>query len=174
MIVVLLLTVVLVLGGLGFGIYLLVRPDPPVQGVPAPRPPADEGPSPSPSASSSTPSTSSTTAPPASSTSAVPLPSTTEPETGGGETAGRAPGDPRDVARDYVRAVNARDEPAATDLTCARADAGTLFPLAGDREVALREVEVIEDTVASATVRVGDEETALLLENQENRWCVSI
>jgi hypothetical protein len=170
MIMVLLLTVVLVLGGLGLGVYLLFRPDPGVAGTPAPRSPGGSGvattAAPPTTAPPTTTATTTTTTTRTTTTSELDTPE-------GGATQPRS-GDPRAVARDYVGAVNDRDETAATGLTCDRADAGTLFPLAGDREVALREVEVIEDTVASATVRIGDEETALLLENQENGWCVSI
>lgn len=154
MIVVLLLAAGLVLGGIGFGGYLLVRPDPAESRAADPPPPP----------------------------AATPSPTSSEPDPGPGpgsgtttvEPPGDSPDDLRAVARDYVAAVNDRDAAAATGLTCREADPGTLFSVAEGREVTLGEVEVIEGPVASATVRVGDGETALLLENQEDGWCVAI
>lgn len=168
MIVVLLLAAGLVLGGIGFGVYLLVRPDPradrPVETDPT------TSPAPPRTTAGTTPRTTAGTTP-----ETTPEPG---PGTGSGSTAierpGGSPARLREVAEDYVDAVNARDESAATGLTCQRADPGTLFSVTGNREVTLGEVEVIEGSVASATVRVGDDETALLLENREDGWCVAI
>jgi hypothetical protein len=70
--------------------------------------------------------------------------------------------------------VNGRDKAAATALTCERANPGTLFSVTGGREVALVDVEVLEGAVGTAQVRVGGGETALLMENQEDGWCVAI
>ncbi|GAB3443662.1 hypothetical protein [Actinophytocola sediminis] len=160
MIAVLLLTAGLVLGGIGFGIYLVVRPESVAdQGAPPP------------------PVTSATAPPVSTSRETTPRETTPEPEpgTGSGSTAVEGSGaGPRETAQDYVTAVNDRDESSATALTCQRTDPGTLFEVTDGRRVRLGEVEVIEGSVASATVRVGDDETALLLENQEDRWCVAI
>jgi hypothetical protein len=157
MIAVLLLAAGLVFGGLGLGVYLLVRPDPPEDE--ANRPPVES--------SRSTPRPTSRTAPrgPGSGTGSA---------TTAIERPGASENAPREVAEDYVAAVNARDETGATALTCQEADPGTLFSVTEDREVTLDEVEVLEGSVASATVRVGDSETAFLLENRENGWCVAI
>jgi hypothetical protein len=164
MIFVLLFAAGLVLGGIAFGVYLLVRPDPP----------EDEASQPPPVETNTTIATTST-APPKATSPTTPEPG---PGTGSGSTAIERPGGSeeglREVARDYVAAVNDRDESSATALTCQEADPGTLFSVTGNREVSLGEVEVIEGSVASATVRVGDDETALLLENREKGWCVAI
>lgn len=159
MILVLLTTAALILGGLGFGVYLLFRPSAPEQDA--------ERPPPATATTRQTISTSTTTS------RHEPEPG---PDTGSGSTAVEAPdgADLRDVARDYVAAVNDRDEARARSLTCQETDPGTLFSVIEGREVTLGEVEVIEGTVASATVRVGDDETALLLENRKDGWCVAI
>jgi hypothetical protein len=73
-----------------------------------------------------------------------------------------------------VDAVNTRDEPAATALTCERADPGALFTATGGDEVQLGKVEILSGAVGTARVRVGDGTTALLLEWQEDGWCVAI
>ena len=154
MITVLLLGALLVLAILVVGIYLLfVRPDPPGEaGEPHPG-----------STSTSAPGSS---APP-------------REETGAGSTdAPERPADNSDdletAARDYVDAVNGRDEAAATALTCERANPGTLYSVTEGREVRLGRVEVLEGAVGSAQVRVGEGETALLLEKREDGWCVAI
>ncbi|MCT2583603.1 hypothetical protein [Actinophytocola gossypii] len=160
MIALLLLIAVLILSGIGVGVYLIVRPGP------EPSPEAD--PAPTPPVTSTRPGTT--------------TPGTaTAPAPGGGTGAGTTaieppPGgtDLRSVAAGYVDAVNARDEAAATALTCRGTDPGTLFSVSEGREVTLTGVEVIEGPVASATVLVGDDETALLMENEEDRWCVAI
>jgi hypothetical protein len=158
MIAVLLLGVLLVLGLVGFlGYLLFFRADsPPEAGAPRPAPSAPAHPR--------------TTAPPG--TSASP---------GGGSASSGADGPGRgntddltSTARDYVDAVNDRDQAAATALTCERANPGTLFSVTGGREVTLVDVEVLEGAVGSAQVRVGGGETALLMENQEDGWCVAI
>ena len=156
MVTLLLLIAGLIVSGIGVGVYLMVRPDP------DPSPEVDAPPVTSGRPGTTTPGT--TTAP--------------DPGegTGSGSTAVETPeeSDLRSVAADYVDAVNARDEAAATELTCQGTGPGTLFPVGEGREVTLTGVEVIEGPVASATVRVGDGETALLLENQEDGWCVAI
>ncbi|OLF12250.1 hypothetical protein BLA60_09680 [Actinophytocola xinjiangensis] len=152
MIAVLLLTAALILGGLGFGVYLLVRPSSPEDKA-AP-PPATSTPSPT------TPRT-------------EPEPG---PDTGSGSTPVRRPdrADPRAVVGDYLAAVNDRDEDTARSLTCQETDPGTLFEVIEGRQALLGEVEVIGETAANAAVRVGDDETALLLENRKDGWCVAI
>lgn len=170
MILVLLLAAALVIGGIGFGVYLLVRPDPPPSATPPERPGRPDV-------------TGSTVTPPPSAatttTGSVPRPSRPDPGAGTGTNPTDRPGGSteaglRAVARDYVDAVNARDGTAATGLTCDRTGPGTLFSVAGDRAVSLGAVEVLAGTVASATVRVGDGDTALLMEKQEDGWCVAI
>jgi hypothetical protein len=159
MIVVLLAAAGLLFGGLGLGIYLLFRPDPPEEEADRPPPVESSRPAPAPRPTSQT----------------APGPGS---GTGSGSTAIERPGGSaaglREVAEEYVTAVNGRDEAAATALTCQETDPGTLFSVTEGREVRLGEVEVIEGSVASATVRVGDGETALLLENREDGWCVAI
>jgi hypothetical protein len=159
MIAVLLSGLLLVLGALGFGAYLLFRPDPPqTQPPPAPadsRPP--DGTAGAPPESTGTPA----------------------PGTGAGSSTVDGPepggtGDLQTTARDYVDAVNDQDSAAATALTCERADPGTLYSVAEGREVTLGTVEVLEGSVGSAQVTVGDGETALLLEKREDNWCVAI
>ncbi|MGH3758877.1 hypothetical protein [Actinophytocola sp.] len=154
MIAVLLLAASLVLGVLGLGVYLLFfRPDPdPEAGEPRPGPTAPADPT---------------------------APEGTDSRPGGGTDSTAEPGrvstdELESTARDYVDAVNGRDEAAATDLTCERENAGTLFSVTEGREVRLVEVEVLEGAVGTAQLRVGDGETALLLENREDRWCVAI
>jgi hypothetical protein len=157
MIAVLLLGALLVLGVLGFGGYLIFRPAAPPEAGEA-RPEASAQPDPG--------------TPP--SQSAEPAPDT---GTASSAVEGPPPGDTGDlesVARDYVDAVNDRDEAAATVLTCERANPGTLFSVTEGREVRLGQVELLEGAVGTAQVRVGDGETALLLENQEDGWCVAI
>jgi hypothetical protein len=158
MIAVLLLGVLLVLGLVGLVGYLLFfRPDsPPEAGAPRPAPSAPAHPG--------------ATASPG-----------TNPSTGAGSPSSAAGGpgrgntdDLKSTARDYVDAVNGRDKAAATALTCERANPGTLFSVTGGREVALVDVEVLEGAVGTAQVRVGGGETALLMENQEDGWCVAI
>lgn len=79
------------------------------------------------------------------------------------------------TASEYVAAVNDRDEAAATALTCERTDPGTLFSVAEGQEVRLVRVDVLDGrAVGTARVRVGDGETELLLENQEDGWCMAI
>jgi cytoskeletal protein RodZ len=156
MIAVLLLGVLLVLGVLGFGAYLIFRPATPPEPGQA-QPEASAPPSPGDPSQSREPA----------------------PDTGSASSAveGPSPGDTGDlesVARDYVDAVNDRDEAAATALTCERANPGTLFSVTEGREVRLGQVELLEGAVGTAQVRVGDGETALLLENQEDGWCVAI
>jgi hypothetical protein len=158
MIAVLLLGVLLVLGLVGLVGYLLF--------FSSDSPPEDAAPRPAPSASAHP----GATAPPG-----------TNPSEGGGSASSAAdrpgPGntdDLRSTARDYVDAVNDRDKAAATALTCERANPGTLFSVTGGREVALVDVEVLEGAVGTAQVRVGGGETALLMENQEDGWCVAI
>ena len=155
MIAVLLLGALLVLLILVVGIYLLfVRPDEPNEaGEPRPGP--------------------------GSTSTAAPGSTAPQEETGAGSTS--APEETADnaddlesAARDYVDAVNGRDEAAATALTCERANPGTLFSVTEGREVRLGRVEVLEGAVGSAQVRVGEGETALLLERRENGWCVAI
>jgi hypothetical protein len=163
MIALLLMVAASLLSGIGVGVYLLVRPDPQEEAAPEPTQPTPTGPP--------------TTAPPPT----TPPGTTTRPggpATGTGSTVIERPpdtsGDLQAVARDYVAAVNDRDEAEATGLTCDRAEPGTLFSVAEGRAVTLVEAEVIEGSVASATVRVGGEETALLLERREDGWCVAI
>jgi hypothetical protein len=150
MIAVLLLGVVLVLGVLGLGGYLLFfRSDQPGEaGEPratAPREPGGES------------ETGSGTSP---GTNSAPEPANAD--------------ELESTVRDYVDAVNGRDEPAATALTCERADPGALFTATGGDEVLLGEVEILSGAVGTARVRVGDGTTALLLERQEDGWCVAI
>jgi hypothetical protein len=156
MLAVLLLAVLLVLGVLALGVYLLfIRPDrPPEAGEPRP--------------GASAPATAGATAP-----------SGDDPGGGSGlpGTAEPGPGNTDDLektARDYVDAVNERDEAAAKALTCERTDPGTLYSVTGGREVRFGSVEVLEGAVGTAQLRVGDGETALLLEKREDRWCVAI
>jgi hypothetical protein len=79
------------------------------------------------------------------------------------------------TAGEYVAAVNDRDQAAATALTCERADPGTLFSVAEGKQVRLVRVEVLDGrAVGAARIRVDDGETELLLENQEDGWCVAI
>ncbi|MGH3881509.1 MAG: hypothetical protein ACRDSK_31170 [Actinophytocola sp.] len=153
MITVLLLGALLVLAILVVGIYLLfVRPDPPGEaGEPHP----------------------------GSTSTAAPGSTAPQEETGAGSTS--APertadnsDDLESAARDYVDAVNGRNEAAATALTCERANPGTLYSVTEGRAVRLGRVEVLEGAVGSAQVRVGEGETALLLEKRENGWCVAI
>ncbi len=162
MIGVLLLASLLVLGVLGLGVYLLFfRPDSqPEAGEPRPAPAPGSSAAPNPGA---------TTAPPDASPGGSGAGSSSVEGPKGGDT-----GDLRATARDYVDAVNDRDEAAATALTCERANPGTLFSVTGGREVRLGRVELLEGSVGTAQVRVGDGETALLLENQEDGWCVAI
>jgi len=150
MLAVLLLGALLVLGVLGWGVYLLFFQSDPAREAGEPRPAATAPGSPG------------TSAPPGggSGSSAVEGPASTE--------------ELESTARDYVVAVNGRDEAAATGLTCERADPGTLYSVTGGREVRLVHVEVIEGAVGAARVRVGDEETELLMEMQEDGWCVAI
>lgn len=156
MIAVLLLGLLLILGLLALAVYLLFfRTDPPPEtGEPQP--------------AASAPESLGTGSPPGGGP-------------GGGSASGEVPGpgggntgDLEAVARDYVDAVNGRDEAAATALTCERNDPGTLFSVTGGREVRLVRVEVLEGAVGSARLRVGDGETALLMEKREDRWCVAI
>jgi hypothetical protein len=98
-------------------------------------------------------------------------------QTGSGSTAVPGGGDTDDLektARDYVDAVNGRDESAAKALTCERTDAGTLYSVTEGRQVRLASVEVLEGAVGTANLTVGQGETALLLEKREDRWCVAI
>lgn len=159
MIAVLLLGVLLVLGILALAVYLLFfRPDPPPEaGEPQPGTSAPANPGSSPPDEPG------------------------EPGPGGGsgsssvEGPGRGNADGLETtARDYVDAVNDRDQAAATRLTCERKDPGTLFSVTGGREVRLVRVEVLEGAVGTAQLRVGDGETALLMEKREDRWCVAI
>ncbi|HWM07482.1 MAG TPA: hypothetical protein VNP92_34550 [Actinophytocola sp.] len=164
MIAVLLLAVLLVLATVVYGLYLLFGPDPPPEaGSPRPAP--------------SAPPTAGSTPPPAT-TGDDP---DNGPGNGGGSTGveGPAPGPGgadglAAAAQDYVDAVNDRDEAAATALTCERANPGTLYSVTEGRNVRLGDVEVLEGTVGTAQVTVGGGETALLLENREDRWCVAI
>lgn len=158
MLAVLLLAGVLVLGVLGLGVYLLFfrSGSPPEAGEPRP--------------GASAPAT------PGSA-----QPSGEDPGGGGGSgSSGTAEPGPantdelKKTARDYVDAVNERDEAAAKALTCERKDPGTLYSVTGGREVRLSSVEVLEGAVGTADLRVGDGETALLLEKREDRWCVAI
>jgi hypothetical protein len=150
MIAVLLLGTVLVLGVLGLGGYLLFSGSdtPGEPGAPRADAPAD------PTSSSGTSSGTSS---------------------GSGSAAGPASAEELEsTVRDYVDAVNGRDEPAATALTCERADPGALFTATGGDEVLLGKVEILSGAVGTARVRVGDGTTALLLEMQEDGWCVAI
>ncbi len=155
MLAVLMLAALLILGLLGLGVYLLFfRSDPP--------PGAGE-------------------ARPGTSAPATPGSTPDGEESGGGsgpaDTAEPGPGNTDELertARDYVDAVNGRDETAAKALTCERTNPGTLYSVTGGREVRLGSVEVLEGAVGTAQLRVGDGETALLLEKREDRWCVAI
>jgi hypothetical protein len=154
MIAVLLLGALLVLGVLGLGVYLLfLRPDPPAEaGEPRAEAPAD----------------------PAQSSSERPG---ERPGGGSGTSSGTGPPSTEELestVRYYVDAVNGRDETAATALTCERADPGALFSATGGYRVELGKVEIVSGAVGTAQVRVGDGTTALLLEMQEDGWCVAI
>ena len=70
--------------------------------------------------------------------------------------------------------MNDRDEVAATALTCDRASPGTLYSVTDGRAVRLGEVEIVAGAVGTAQVRVGEGEAELLLEKQEDSWCVAI
>ena len=147
MLAVLLLGLLLVLGILGLAVYLLFfrSSTPSEAGEPRPGPAAPA--------------------------------STVTSEPGPRSSAATGPGDAGELesaARDYVDAVNDHDEVAATALTCERADPGTLYSVTGGREVRLGEVEILAGAVGTAQVRVGDGETALLFEKQEDGWCVAI
>ncbi|MPZ79351.1 MAG: hypothetical protein GEV28_02730 [Actinophytocola sp.] len=166
MIAVLLLGLLLVLGAIGLVIYLLFGPDDPEEAAPPP------------ATGTSAPRSPGSTAPPSQGTGGG-----SEPDTGSGTGSGSSavqgpdPGGTDDLeatARDYVDAVNDRDEAAATGLTCERANPGTLYSVTEGRNVRLGKVEVLEGTVGTAQVTVGDGETALLLENREDGWCVAI
>lgn len=159
MLAVLLLGALLVLGLLGLVVYLLFfRSDPPPEAgeaQPGTSAPATPG---------STPADSGEPGPGGD-------------QTGSGSTAVPGGGDTDDLektARDYVDAVNGRDESAAKALTCERANAGTLYSVTEGRKVRLDSVEVLEGAVGTANLTVGDGETALLLEKREDRWCVAI
>lgn len=147
MLAVLLLGLLLVLGVLGLGVYLLFfrSSPPPEAGEPRPGP--------------TTPA-STVTSEPGPRSSSAPGPENAEAL--------------KSAARDYVDAVNDHDEVAATALTCKRADPGTLYSVTDGREVRLGEVEILAGAVGTAQVRVGDGETALLFEKQEDGWCVAI
>lgn len=151
MLAVLLLGLLLVLGVLGLGVYLLFfRSSPPQEaGEPLAGPTAQ-----------------------ASTVTAEPGPGP-GPRSSSAQGPGNA-GALESAARDYVDAVNDHDEVAATALTCKRADPGTLYSVTGGREVRLGEVEILAGAVGTAQVRVGDGETALLFEKQEDGWCVAI
>jgi hypothetical protein len=101
-----------------------------------------------------------------------------EPGAGGsGSTAVTAPASTDELAataRDYVAAVNDQDKGRATALTCERKDPGTLFSVTEGRTVTLVRVEVVEGAVGTARVRVGGSETEILMESQEDGWCVAI
>jgi hypothetical protein len=160
MIAVLLLALLLVLGVIGFGGWLLFGPDDKPRAGPPP------------ATSTSAPKAPGGSPPPASHDTGG-----SGPGTGAASSAVKGParsGDLQATARDYVDAVNARDKAAATALTCERADPGTLYSVTGGRDVRLGKVEVLEGTVGTAQVTVGDGETALLLEDRENGWCVAI
>ncbi|HEY7595529.1 MAG TPA: hypothetical protein VH969_20425 [Actinophytocola sp.] len=162
MIAVLLLGVLLILGLLALGVYLLFfRPDPPPE-TGEPRPVASAPESPGPGSSTESPGGGSGNGSDGGS------------ESGSESSAVPDTADLEAVARDYVVAVNGRDEAAATALTCERKDPGTLYSVTGGREVRLVRVEVLEGAVGSAQLRVGDGETALLMEKREDRWCVAI
>ena len=157
MIAVLLLAALLVLGLLSLGGYLLfLRSDPPPEAG-EPRPGA------------SAPATPGSTGPDGE-----------DPGGGGSGPSGTAAAGPENTdelertARDYVDAVNGRDEAAAKKLTCERENPGSLYSVTGGREVRLESVEVLEGAVGTAQLRVGTGETALLLEKREDRWCVAI
>jgi hypothetical protein len=158
MIAVLLLAVLLVIGLLGLVVYLLFfRPDPPPEAG-EPRPGAT-----APASPGST------------------RPGGEDPGGGGGSgPTGTAEAGPENTdelertARDYVDAVNERDEAAAKELTCERENPGTLYSVTEGREVRLDSVKVLEGAVGTAQLRVGEGETALLLEKREDRWCVAI
>lgn len=162
MIAVLLLGLLLVLGAIGLVGYLLFGPDDPEEAAP-------------PAASrTSAPRSPGAGAPPSQETGGA-----AEPGTGSASSTVRGPdrGGTDDLdatARDYVDAVNDRDEAAATRLTCERANPGTLYSVTEGRDVRLGKVEVLEGTVGTAQVTVGDGQTALLLENREDGWCVAI
>jgi hypothetical protein len=160
MIAVLLLAVLLVLATVVYGLYLLFGPDPPPEAG-SPRP--------------------ASSAPPETTGDDPDNGPDNGPGDGGGSTGveGPAPGPGgadglAAAAQDYVDAVNDRDEAAATALTCGRANPGTLYSVTEGRNVRLGDVEVLEGTVGTAQVTVGGGETALLLESQEDRWCVAI
>jgi hypothetical protein len=159
MLAVLLLGALLVLGLIGLVVYLLFfRSDPPPEAG-EPRP------------GTSAPAT------PGSTPADGDEPGPGGDQTGSGSTATPGGGDTDDLektARDYVDAVNGRDESAAKALTCERANAGTLYSVTEGRKVRLDSVEVLEGAVGTANLTVGDGETALLLEKREDRWCVAI
>ncbi|HEV7649291.1 MAG TPA: hypothetical protein VGP26_14135 [Actinophytocola sp.] len=163
MIAVLLLGVLLVLGILGLGVYLVFfRSSPPQEA-------GDPGPAPTVPTAPSTPASSAATSPRPGGTS--------EPGPGPGSSAAAEPGNTgalRSTARDYVDAVNDHDQVAATALTCDRANPGALYSVTDGREVRLGEVEIVAGAVGTAHVRVGDGETELLFEMQEDGWCVAI
>lgn len=97
-------------------------------------------------------------------------------DTGGGESAALT------AAQAYVDAIAAKDETAATDLTCDKAGPGGLYEIAGSADWDLEltgEVEIT--TYGTATVEVtittsyGNQNDApgLLLEDR-NGWCVPV
>ena len=164
MITVLLLGFLLVLGILGLGVYLLFFRSSPAQEAGEARPAPTAPPSPA--------ATSKATRP-------TPAPTGGTSEPGPGPPDSSSAGKPgtealQSAARDYVAAVNDHNQAAATALTCDRANPGTLYSVTDGREVRLGDVEIVEGAVGTAKIRVGEGETELLFEKQEDSWCVAI
>lgn len=172
----------LVLGGIGTGIYLLVRPSGSTAGTGQTTgsavPSGSQGPSGSSDASTTgSPADPGTGAPPAGSGSAVPE------SVPGGPAAPNtvAPPELKDVAVRYVDAVNARNAAAATALTCDKQSTGSVYEISQDggtlalgqqAQVFGSELGLLELTITLPDGSTGPGVLGLELKN--NAWCVSL
>jgi len=170
----------LVLGGIGTGIYLLVRPSGSTAGAgqstDSAAPSGSSGPS-GPSDSSPTGSPGTGVPPPAG-----PGPSVPESAPGGPAAPNTvAPPELKDVATRYVDAVNARNAAAATALTCDKQSTGSVYEISQDggmlalgqqAQVFGSELGLLELTITLPDGSTGPGVLGLELKN--NAWCVSL
>lgn len=166
----------LVLGGIGTGIYFLLRPSGSTDGS------AQTSDSAAPSGSSAA----SPTGPTAPGTGAPPPadPGSTKPESVPGGPAAPstvAPPELKDVAARYVDAVNARNVGAATALTCDKQSPGSVYEITDDGgTLALGQQSQVfgsELGLLELIVTLPDESTGpgvLGLEFKNNAWCVAL
>lgn len=179
-IVAIVLVALLVLGAIGTGVYLLVRPSGSTTGTSDSAAPSDSSEQPGPSDGSPTdsPTDPGTGAPPPAD------PGSTMPESAPGGPAAPntvAPPELKDVAARYLDAVNARNVAAATALTCDKQSPGSVYEIIQDGgSLALgQQAQVFgsELGLLELTLTLPDKSTGpgvLGLEFKNNAWCVAL